>query len=50
MQTLSQDRLYLTGDLVQYLDGGRLQSLGWRDQQVKLYGQRIAPEAVACEI
>ncbi|KAI3581769.1 hypothetical protein IWW34DRAFT_903772 [Fusarium oxysporum f. sp. albedinis] len=46
----SHHRLYRTGDLVRYLEDGRLQYIGRRDQQVKLYGQRIAPEAVECEI
>lgn len=34
-------RLYLTGDLVRYLDDGSLEYVGRRDSQVKLRGQRI---------
>lgn len=34
-------RFYKTGDLVQYLSDGQLAYLGRKDNQVKLYGQRI---------
>lgn len=34
-------RLYKTGDLVRYCSNGTLEYLGRKDQQIKLYGQRI---------
>ncbi|KAL3420393.1 non-ribosomal peptide synthetase protein [Phlyctema vagabunda] len=34
-------RLYKTGDLVRYCSNGTLEYIGRKDQQVKLYGQRI---------
>ncbi|KAJ5350735.1 hypothetical protein N7541_008462 [Penicillium brevicompactum] len=37
----SENRLYLTGDLVRYNDDGTLHFIGRKDTQVKLRGQRI---------
>ncbi|POS75877.1 hypothetical protein DHEL01_v205733 [Diaporthe helianthi] len=34
-------RLYKTGDLVRYCSNGTLEYLGRKDQQIKLYGQRV---------
>ncbi|KAK4168265.1 non-ribosomal peptide synthetase [Cladorrhinum sp. PSN259] len=34
-------RMYRTGDLVRYLEDGTLEYLGRRDDQVKLWGQRL---------
>ncbi|KAJ6051217.1 hypothetical protein N7499_010580 [Penicillium canescens] len=37
----TENRLYLTGDLVRYNDNGTLHFVGRKDRQVKLRGQRI---------
>jgi len=36
-----QRRMYKTGDLVRYCSNGTLEYFGRKDQQIKLYGQRI---------
>ena len=39
-------RLYRTGDVARYVDGGLIQFLGRVDQQVKISGYRIEPAEV----
>ena len=44
------DRLYKTGDLARYRDGGRLDFIGRRDHQVKIRGYRIETGEVEAEL
>ncbi|PHH76034.1 hypothetical protein CDD80_1873 [Ophiocordyceps camponoti-rufipedis] len=37
----THDKLYCTGDLVQYVGDGMLRYIGRRDSQVKIHGQRL---------
>ena len=40
------DKLYRTGDMARFLYDGRIEYLGRKDHQVKLYGQRIELEEI----
>ncbi len=42
----NQGKLYKTGDLVRYLNDGRLEYLGRKDNQIKLHGYRIELEEI----
>ena len=44
------DRLYKTGDLVQYLDDDSLVFIGRKDEQVKIRGFRVEPGEVECQL
>lgn len=43
-------RIYCTGDLVQYLDGGAMRYIGRADLQAKLRGQRLELSEVECHM
>ncbi|KAF7168162.1 hypothetical protein CNMCM5623_001264 [Aspergillus felis] len=43
-------KLYKTGDLAQYAEGGTLRFMGRKDNQVKIHGQRVELEEVECQV
>jgi amino acid adenylation domain-containing protein len=49
-QGLTHSRLYRTGDLARYLDDGRIEFIGRKDDQVKIHGVRIELGEVTASI